>query len=78
VTDPLKYPAGQNGVGEIIFQAGTFSATRVSGGAIGARKFFAGEAVSSVILGNPGPQPSFDPKDPAYKQVLRDLFKLTP
>ncbi len=42
------------------------------------RKYFAGESVSSALLGNPGPQTNFDVNAPEYKQVIRDLVPLTP
>jgi hypothetical protein len=42
------------------------------------RQYYAGEALGSAILANPGPQAGFDPNSAAYRQVVRDLLKLTP
>jgi hypothetical protein len=35
-----------------------------------------GTAVGNVLLGNPGPQPGFDPTQPNYKSVMPYLMKL--
>ena len=35
-----------------------------------------GSAISNVLLGNPGPQPGFDPTQPNYKAVMPYLLKL--
>ena len=31
----------------------------------------AGFAITNALPGNPGPQPSFDPRNPAYAGVIR-------
>jgi hypothetical protein len=78
-------PPGTSGVGWINFnQAAQFSArnpatnpaTTIQPAKL--RKYYAGESVSSVIPGNPGPQPNFDINSPTYKQVVRDLYRLSP
>lgn len=86
----IRIPAGaalshiaNSGIGTITFPAGYFTGnaripltSTVATSPL--RKFYAGESVSSVILGNPGPQAFFDPNSAQFKQVVRDLIKLTP
>lgn len=82
-------PLGNSGIGTITFPVGQFRPQVPGGvrdpvsGVVGPalaplRKMHIGEAVSSVIPGNPGPQIGFDYNLPMYQQVIRDLQRIDP